>query len=101
MQNQTLTGIIEAILKPLRFASKDNFAHLHAVKGLQRLVTRLCLDAARIDGLAAKFIEIKDLFNGFDGLSADRKKEAIQKTIVIIDSDAAGLLLSIKAQETP
>ena len=97
MPNPALDGIIEAILKPLRFASRDGFARLQAVKGLERHVTRLCGNAIETGGDTAQFNNLKTLFSGFDGFDAGRKRAAIETALAIIGSDAQGLSLNIPA----
>ena len=87
---QTLSQILDSLLKPLTFASKDDFAHLHTVKGMEHLVESLCKEAASIldsrppiimadgndkmrqtiDASGRKlFDEMILIFKGFDGLS--------------------------------
>jgi hypothetical protein len=34
--------IIDSVSRPLKFASKDNFAHIETLKGLEDLVDALC-----------------------------------------------------------
>ena len=51
---QTFSQILDSLLKPLTFASKDNFAHLHTVKGMEHLVESLCKDAAFIPDSRSK-----------------------------------------------
>src|SRR3989338_2383516 len=40
--------IISTLLKPLIFASKDNFAHLSAIKNIELLTQNLCHQALRL-----------------------------------------------------
>src|SRR3989304_939181 len=97
---QTLSQILDSLLKPLSFASKDDFAHLHTIKGMEHLVESLCKEAAfildsrdpcfawvprdcgndkmrqTIDASSRKaFDEMLLVFRGFDGLTDDVKKE--------------------------
>jgi len=111
---QTFSQILDSLLKPLTFASKDNFAHLHTVKGMEHLVESLCKDAAFIPDSRSKhcphkcetspaaggndkmrqtidvsgkkaFDEMVLIFKGFDGLSDEAKKERIKRAIEVIE----------------
>ncbi|MBI5643882.1 MAG: ATP-dependent DNA helicase RecG [Deltaproteobacteria bacterium] len=79
-----LSGIIESILKPLKFASKDNFHHLNSVKSIEPLVLKLCGDALTL-GLSADretaLKELKASFTGFDALTPEEKRERVGKGI--------------------
>ena len=89
---QTLSQIIDSLLKPLTFASKDNFAHLHTVKGMEHLVESLCKEAAPgIDASGRKALdEMILIFKGFDGLTDEAKKERIKRAIEIIEGIKKG-----------
>lgn len=95
-----LSGIISSILKPLYFASKDDFSHMNSIKGLELLASRLCSDilAMRDVGteIKAVFLEIKNLFSGFDGLPSDIKKEKVVRAIGLVSS-----LSKKPAKQTP
>jgi len=86
-----LSGIIDSILKPLRFASKDNFAHLKTVKGLEPLMTNLSREASLNgldEGLRFSFKELESLFSGFDGCHDEIKKEKINRALDMLNSFA-------------
>lgn len=92
LHNARLDEILNSILKPLSFASKDGFVHMNSIKGVGPLVERLCTDAAslRLPGdIERAFMEIKALFSGFDSLSTDVKKERIRAAGGIIKSISA------------
>src|SRR3990172_12673226 len=83
---QTLSQIIDSLLKPLTFASKDGFAHLHTINGMEHLVESLRKEVTGIDASAQKaFDEMTLIFKGFDGLSDDVKKERVKKAFEIIE----------------
>ena len=42
---ETLAEIIEPLMKPLGFASKDNFSRIESLKGIKLLVNKLVDDA--------------------------------------------------------
>jgi len=83
-----LAGIIDAILKPLRFASKDGFVHISSVRSIEPLMARLCAEAAALAGQSAALSGLRGLFDGFDSLPADEKKIRVTKALSI----ANGLL---------
>ena len=92
LNNARLTEIIDAVLKPLRYASKDCFQHLGTLKSLEPLVNALCGEAVSLAGSTGpggRFSELKDLFIGFDSLDLSAKKEKI--------SAAFGLLSDIES----
>src|SRR3990172_423145 len=78
--------IISNLLKPLCFASKDNFAHLAAIKDVEALIQNLCGQALALS-IPEKGIrgvkDIKDMFEVFDMLALDKKKEKIKKALEI------------------
>lgn len=93
--NARLTEIIDAVLKPLRYASKDDFHHLGTLKSLEPLVNALCCEALSLAGDAGhgkRFSELKDLFIGFDSLDLPTKKEKV--------SAAFGLLSHIESSSS-
>lgn len=90
-----LTEIIDAVLKPLRYAAKDDFHHLGTLKSLEPLVSSLCNEAALLASqpeLGKRFSELKDLFIGFDSLDLPAKKEKV--------SAAFGILSHIESRST-
>ena len=99
---QTLSQILDSLLKPLTFASKDNFAHLHTVKGMEHLVESLCKEAVGIDASAQKaFDEMILIFKGFDGLSDEAKKERVKRAFEIIEGIKLSPSLLRQAQDRP
>src|SRR3972149_2578499 len=89
---QTLFQILDSLLKPLTFASKDGFAHLHTVKGMEHLVESLCKEAASdIDASGKKaFDEMVLLFKGFDGLTDEAKKERVKRAFEVVEEIKSG-----------
>ncbi|MBI1911557.1 MAG: ATP-dependent DNA helicase RecG [Deltaproteobacteria bacterium] len=89
---QSLKEILTAILKPLSFASKDNFVHLNSVKSIEPLIFRLCEEASSLglpNDMNSRFTELKSLFYCFDSHTSDNKKEKITKAIDLINSISA------------
>lgn len=94
-----LGGIIDAVLKPLRFASKDGFLHISSVKSLEPLMARLCDEAASVAGPQAHSLalgDLKSLFEGFDSLPVDEKKLRVTRALSL----ASGLLPATPAHGT-
>jgi ATP-dependent DNA helicase RecG len=81
--------VLELLSRPLRFASKDDFAHIGTLKGLEQLVDGLCKEGAAL-GISKKtavaFKDLKEVFTGFDALGAGDKKERVLKAMAIIES---------------
>ncbi|MBI5047597.1 MAG: ATP-dependent DNA helicase RecG [Deltaproteobacteria bacterium] len=76
--------IISNLLKPLLFASKDNFAHLSAVKDIEPLVQNLCRQALAFPISENNVKELQNVFEGFDSLALEGKKDKIRKALEII-----------------
>ncbi|HBR18417.1 MAG TPA: DNA helicase RecG [Deltaproteobacteria bacterium] len=85
--NDPFSQIISNLLKPIVFASKDNFAHLSAIKNIEVLAQNLCQQALTLsisDSNAKKVKEIQNVFEGFDALALEGKKDKIRKAFDII-----------------
>ncbi|MBW1659426.1 MAG: DEAD/DEAH box helicase family protein, partial [Deltaproteobacteria bacterium] len=86
---QRLTG-------PLEFAARDNFAHLHVVKDLERFVQKWAAAATKDRSLPPPFIDqITRLFTGFDALMEVEKKKRLQEALRLLKSP------EIHSQEGP
>ncbi len=84
-----LAEILNSFLKPLKFASKDDFAHLHSVRGLEPLIANLCGEVLLMgvnDGVNQSFMKLEKLFSSFDVLSFEMKKENIREALDILNS---------------
>ena len=69
--NGRLKEIIDAVLKPLRYASKDGFHNLANLKSLEPLISSLSAEAIKLESdpkLRGFFEQLKNLFIGFDSL---------------------------------
>jgi ATP-dependent DNA helicase RecG len=85
--------IINSIRKPIIFASKDNFSHIGALKGLEGLVNRLCVEVRSINpshDLLSGFDRLRLLFTGFDDLPTDEKKEVITRAALLVNGISGG-----------
>jgi len=88
-QSGRLQEIIEAVRKPLRYASKDDFHNLANLKSVEPLVCSLCDEAVAIapKAPAANFFEeLKVLFTGFDSLGLALRRERVSKALDMIAS---------------
>ncbi len=87
MSEQLLT-ILLALEKPLKFASKKNYANLDKIADLDRLVSDLTLKALSLAlrSEQSKNLErIEELFSSYKTLDTDQKKKAIENSLNIID----------------
>ncbi len=79
---EQLFRIIDSIEKPVNFASRDGFARISSIRGLESLVVSLCEEASGtgLPGAVLRSLdELKSLFEGFDGLPVEVKKERIRR----------------------
>jgi ATP-dependent DNA helicase RecG len=81
-----LKTILDRIRKPLAFAGKDNFAHLHSIAALEPFIRTQVEDLKRVAKERPEIFEIESLFTGFDDLSPDLKRERIIRARRVIDS---------------
>jgi len=80
--------IVRAIMKPLSFASKNAFANLPQVKGLEKLIARLGHQALALDlpPTERRMIhELLEVISGFEGSSMEEKKERIAQSMKIME----------------
>jgi ATP-dependent DNA helicase RecG len=85
MSPDDLKTILERLKKPLRFASRDDFAHLKSLADLEPFVHAQFEKLRRLSNDRGRINELEGLFSGFDGLAADRKRAHIQRAVEIID----------------
>jgi hypothetical protein len=79
--------IVQAITKPLQFASKNGFANLPQVKGLERLISGLGNKALSLEldpSQKQLFRELLEVFTGFERASMEEKKERIARSMRIM-----------------
>lgn len=85
--------ILNSIKKPIAFASKDDFSHIGAIKGLEGLMKRLCMELKSINPpteVVSGFDRLNGLFTGFDSLTTDEKKEVITKAARLVNEISCG-----------
>jgi len=79
--------IVQAITKPLQFASKNGFANLPQVKGLERLISDLGHKALSLEldpSQKQLFRELLEVFSGFERVSMEEKKERVARSMRIM-----------------
>ncbi len=79
--------IVQAIRKPLQFASKNGFANLPQVKDLERLISGLGHKALSLEldpSQKQLFRELLEVFSGFERASMEEKKERIARSMRIM-----------------
>ncbi|MBW7956594.1 MAG: ATP-dependent DNA helicase RecG [Deltaproteobacteria bacterium] len=84
-----LAEILEAVLKPLRFASKDEFRHLGTLKSLEPLVASLIKEALSLKNppyVLARLEELTCILAGFDSLGESSKREKVLAALELIGS---------------
>jgi ATP-dependent DNA helicase RecG len=86
MTEEFLT-LLEALERPLRFASRNDFANLSKVRDLEQLVDDLTLKALSLDLPASQTAVIQSLresFAGYEKLQPGEKKRLIQGSLATI-----------------
>ncbi len=97
---------LDRLKGPLQFAAKDDFAHLHVVKDMERFVRAWADAALKERALPVPFIEkIIRLFTGFDQFPPKRKKLILQdalREIASLDThEIEGLVWALRPGELP
>ena len=82
MEASPAQAAIEAVLRPLAFAARDDFAHADRVRGLEASVGRAAARAAAgavPPALRAVLCEVRDAFGG--ELDAPRRRAAVERAL--------------------
>jgi ATP-dependent DNA helicase RecG len=85
--SKELNDILEALEKPLRFASRNRYSNLDKVKALDHLVGDLTLKALSLPLSSRQISELeslKDLFSVYESRSSSERRELIEKSLSII-----------------
>ena len=78
---------LKRLTGPLEFAARDNFAHLHVVKDLERFVKGWAETALKERALPPPFVRrITGLFSGFDTLPETEKKKRLKEALRLLKS---------------
>jgi ATP-dependent DNA helicase RecG len=97
-----LAEILASIARPLDLASKDNFARLPNIKGLEGLITSLVTEAIPLSlepSIQAKLGDLHANFVGFDQVADGAKEDRIRKgreLLALINT-----LLASRSEEQP
>ncbi|MEI6128020.1 MAG: ATP-dependent DNA helicase RecG, partial [Pseudomonadota bacterium] len=78
------SSILTAIERPLEFASRNSFANLHTIKGLEELIPSLAdkgLAASTQEEQKVFFLNLKAEFLAFTKLTQEQKKNIILNTL--------------------
>lgn len=81
---KTTLDILAALRKPLEFASRDGFAGLRALKGVEPLVGRLAEELAEAGTDPQKAEDLRALFRGFDSAADAERREAVTSALDLI-----------------
>ena len=83
-----ISEIVDAARKPLKFASRENFARIGSVKGLDSLMETLSAELLSIaepsSEVASSFERLRVLFSGFDAASTVEKKAVVAEALSLI-----------------
>ncbi len=85
MSLDDLKTVLERLKKPLSYASRDDFAHVKSLTGLEPFVRAQTEELRRLSG-DARISEIEGLFASFDTLSPEMRKVRIVKALAVIES---------------
>jgi ATP-dependent DNA helicase RecG len=84
-----ISELVDAVMKPLKFASRENFARIGSVKGLDNLMEKLCTEAGSIEDppavVGASFARLKEIFSGFDDYSIAAKKAVVAEALTLVN----------------
>src|SRR3990172_8362540 len=87
--DRELSEILEALSKPLRFASKDGFVHLGSLRSVEPLAAALLNKAVSLKPspeMLSRIEALKGLFTGFDALDLSSKRERVERAFEAIES---------------
>jgi ATP-dependent DNA helicase RecG len=85
MTGQSFKTILDRIRKPLTFAARDNYAHITSLADLEPFMRRQVEELRGAPGSRKGLDELERLFNGFDGLDPQQKKERIIRATELIE----------------
>ena len=83
-----LISILDALEKPLKFASKKDYSNIDKIKALDQLVGDLTLKALSLPlsiGQTDALENIKGLFITYEGFEIEKKREIIKNSLGIIE----------------
>ena len=80
--------IVQAMARPLSFASRNEFANLPQVKGLEKLIAGLGHQALSLkleESQKGLIRELLEVFSGFEGSSMTEKRECVTRAMRIVE----------------
>jgi ATP-dependent DNA helicase RecG len=86
MSPDDLKTILERLKKPLRYASRDDFAHLKSLTDLEQFVLAQVRELRRLPADSISTSALEDLFSGFDALTPELKRTHVLQAIAAIDA---------------
>ncbi len=101
MSGDDLKTILDRIRKPLAFASRDNFAHLHSLAALEPFMRAQVEELKRLAKDRREIAEIENLFGGFDRLPSEEKKGRIVKAHEVLDLFENDRHMALPESHTP
>ncbi len=103
-----LEVILDRIKKPLRFAARDHFAHIGSLAALEPFLRSQFEELKRVRTAGENIRKLEKIFEQFDSLPLDLKKERITKASVLLDlfdreekQASAGPAKSVKSLHLP
>jgi ATP-dependent DNA helicase RecG len=78
--------LIDSISRPLKFAAKDDFAHLQSIKGLEGFIVNLSSQKSVKAVLKDDLARLARLFKGFDSAGPDDRRARLVSAIALLDS---------------
>jgi ATP-dependent DNA helicase RecG len=99
-----LPEILASIVRPLDLASKDNFARLPNIKGLEGLISSLVTEAISLSpdpSIQAKLRDLRENFVGFDQATDGLKEDRIRRGRELLAIINALLASRGKGEEPP
>ncbi|MCB0273097.1 MAG: hypothetical protein KDD46_08785, partial [Bdellovibrionales bacterium] len=88
MMKEDVKNIIDVLEKPIRYVASQGYQNIHLVKNLSQHVQDQCVRASKTteDSFYKNtFEKLYFLFDDYEGLENEGKKERLQKAIEAID----------------
>ncbi len=85
--SEPLIEVLDALEKPLKFASRKDFSNIGKVKALDQLVYDLTLKALSLqpsDVHKEEFLALRDMFSHYESLDTESRKELIENSLATV-----------------
>lgn len=83
---EDIKTILDRIRKPLVFASRDNFAHIASLSGIEPFMRKQIEDLRQVSKENRRIDAFEKLFADFDNLPVDQKKGRIAQATELIST---------------